>query len=173
MDLKLCRHSFLLLLLQLLFSGCAEDVRDLRDDLPGLRTEAQEDETDWNRPFDESFSTQLTSKLYVAGVSCEGNERITVENNGDPATFLCERDQWLVTVDTINDCPESDCDRTTKISPFIANLRRATGDFPDNVRIFHIRPVSPVAPSVIDVLDNHWVRFERTSAPVVERKSQL
>lgn len=163
----------------LLLTGCSEDIRDARDafSLTGQQLEqiAREQEAEVNPdvPFDDSFSTQITNQLFVGGNRCRGNERVQVDNNGDPATFLCQRDQWLVTVDDVNVCDNADtCDRPTSVAPFIANLRREQGSFGTGIEVFHIRPASPVSNAVNDVVNTYVVRFNRRDHPEVVRQDQ-
>jgi hypothetical protein len=161
----------------MILTGCSEDIRDARDAFPLSQQQLEQIDRDREAeqnpdvPFDDSFSTQITNQLFVSGSKCVGNERLQVNSTENPATFLCRRDQWLVTVDDVNVCDNPDsCDRTTPVSPFIANLRKQPGNFRSGVEVFLIVPVSPVTNAVKDVTDTYWVRFDRTRTPEVVRK---
>jgi len=101
-------------------------------------------------PWDDSFSTIISTDLMISGTKCSGGER-TDDN------YICYRNQWLVTVNN---------------STFIANLILVRNISNNQTAYYNIRPMTPVDNQTLREAREHWVKFNRGSAPVVLRKPE-
>jgi hypothetical protein len=106
------------------------------------------------------FSTRLTNNLLIEGERCRGGE--ATESEGQ--VFICEADQWLITVDNINTCTPEGC-TDIKVIPIIAQLIGVSTQ--GNTDFFDIAPAIPVSEQVDDTLENVTVRFRSNEVPLV------
>ena len=87
--------------------------------------------------------------------------------DGTTRVFVCQRNQWLFSVDNVNTCtPEGGCTEVGVI-PVIGRLDRADGSNPPEQCRYEMDPISPVSEEQEEILDDHEVVFRRNADPVV------
>lgn len=117
----------------------------------------------------QDFSTRLSNTLLISGTKCNGTE--TTEYNGQ--TFVCERDEWLITIDNVNSCDPQGACTEVGVVPIVAEL-----DLTDIVSVpeygyFEIDPDSPVTADQQAILNNVLVRFDLNGETEVVNRSDL
>ena len=100
-----------------------------------------------------SFNTKIHNNLSISGRICKGGER----GFGLDET-ICEKNQWLVTVDNMNVCSDEGMCTEIAVPPFVAELERANIITITTYAFYDIVPTTPVSKDVSKILETYWVR---------------
>jgi hypothetical protein len=146
---------FVLILLFIL--SCGDNTR--RNNFP----DQIQEETINPFPFNQ-FKTRLTNSLEISGVECLGGEVLEVSGE-----FVCDKGDWLITVDQQNRCTSMGCTEIF-VWPIIGSLTIASTT--DTVIFYNIIPLIPVSDKVQDTLDAVLIRSSK-EGPVVVFKDQI
>lgn len=103
------------------------------------------------------FSTRINNNLLIAGKRCNGGET-TTDANG--ATVTCPRDQWLITLDNINQCTPGGSCTEVGVVPFVATLERTDRVTVPEFTFFSINPQSSITNGQATTINNFLVRFD-------------
>ena len=106
------------------------------------------------------FESRVSPELAISGTLCEGNEVVVSEGS----THLCERNQWLLSVDTLNRCTPEGC-TDFEVNPIAAALRPLNSDA--STIIFSVEPAVPVSDEIESILERTFVRFSFREGPTV------
>lgn len=133
-----------LILMSVLTTGCGDSEVGRRMILP---------QTEQETVLPDDFSTRLNSTLLVGGRRCLGNE--TTEINGQ--VFLCQSDQWLITVDNINTCDESGTCTQVPSPSFIGKLEKIS-ESDEDFNFWNIISIAGASPLQLQLLAHVSVR---------------
>lgn len=149
------KNVFFILALQLCFTSCGEKI----DDKPLGGTQAEEKV----EPQAEQFFTRLKNHLLIQGRKCFENELVGV---ADDQVLTCESDQWIVTVDNVNQCENESC-TSEYIYPFIATMNFVNEN--SQGQLFSILNVSEIDQQTTNIIQAYQVLFPDDKEPVVLR----
>lgn len=107
--------------------------------------------------WDDSFSSQVNSRLKISGSKCVGGEPSGVSHR------ICEAGQWRIVLNEGGRIK----------APFISFLRRADIVTPSTIVFYDIIPRDRVTLRQRVLLRKYWVRFDLNGEPLVMKKNSI
>jgi hypothetical protein len=119
-------------------------------------------------PIETSFNTRLSDQLLISGVRCRGGETTQyIDSTGVERIFICQKGQWLVTVDNVNTCaPNGGCTEIG-VFPFVSVLKKTSDSSLPDQCTYLIKAVSPISDETRQDLNRYQVRFYDDQSPLV------
>jgi hypothetical protein len=115
----------------------------------------------------EDFSTRLGPELLIAGERCEGSEFVVAGGR----RVACERDQWLITIDNVNQCNPQGLCTNFAVQPIIAEREMIDILTVEQYTFYRFNPVSPISEERRRVLHDHLVRYDQQGGVQVVEKN--
>jgi hypothetical protein len=117
--------------------------------------------------WSSSFNTKIHNKLSISGRLCKGGER-----GFGLDEIICEKNQWLVTVDNMNVCSDEGMCTEIAVPPFVAELERANVITITTMAFYDIVPANPVSKDLQKILQTYWVKDNLNGRASVVKKSR-
>lgn len=117
--------------------------------------------------WSSSFSTQINNKLSISGRVCSGGERALGLKN-----TICDKGQWLVTVDNMNVCSDEGMCTEIAVPSFVAELERADVITITTAAFYNIVPADRVAKDIGAILKKYWVKDNLNGRATVVKKTK-